>query len=235
MRAKALGHGGVGIAGDRFDYRIIDHVVLPQLGKGTTYRSMGKSLELPRSCFASFANWHELSIMKGSRDFRELKEVAIFSEAPERVRRFIALVESDQGYRLYKAVSDVKEALSRDEAARFFFQGPGFTIEQDITRAQFEEWIAEELEAIEATLDKVLANASIGSGDVDRVFLTGGSSFVPAVRAIFERRFGAHRVEAGNEFVSIANGLATIGLREDVGSWIVEPQPEAAPRKQVAR
>ncbi len=221
LRAKALGHSGVGVAGDRFDYRIIDRVVLPQLGKGTTYRSVGKTLEMPRSCFASFANWHELSIMKGSAGFKDLKELAAFSTEPELVQRFIRLVESEQGYRLYKAVSDAKEALSTEETAGFSFEGPGFRIESAITRADFESWIAEELEAIEAALDAVLANASIAVGDVDRVFLTGGSSFVPAVRRIFDRRFGDARVESGNEFVSIANGLATIGLREDVDSWIV--------------
>ena len=112
LRAQALGHSGVGVAGDRFDYRIIDRVVLPQLGKGTTYRSVGKTLEMPRSCFASFANWHELSVMKGSAGFKDLKELAAFSTEPELVQRFIRLVESDQGYRLYKAVSDAKEALS---------------------------------------------------------------------------------------------------------------------------
>src|SRR3954471_13576080 len=106
LRAEALGHSGVGIAGDRFDYRIIDNVVLPKLGKGTHYRSMGKSLEMPRSCFASFAQWHELSVMKTSRDFRDFREVATFSEAPELVARFIRLIESDQGYTLYKSVSD---------------------------------------------------------------------------------------------------------------------------------
>jgi hypothetical chaperone protein len=41
------------------------------------------------------------------------------------------------------------------------------------------------------------------------------------VRRIFERRFGADTIEAGNEFVSIANGLATIGLREDLDAWTV--------------
>ena len=227
LRAEALGHSGVGIAGDRFDYRIIDHVVLPELGKGTTYRSMGKTLEMPRSCFAGFAQWHELSVMKTSRDFRDFKDVARFSDAPELVGRFVRLVESDQGYTLYKSVSDTKEALSRDESAPFSFRGPGFTIEATVTRADFERWIAPELEEIEQALDRALANAAIGDRDVDRVFLTGGSSFVPAVRRIFERRFGAAKVEAGNEFVSIANGLATIGLREDIDAWTVTPE---APR-----
>jgi hypothetical chaperone protein len=221
LRAQALGHGGVGVAGDRFDYRIIDHVILPQLGKGTTYHSMGKRLELPRSCFASFASWHELSVMKTSRAFRELKEVATFSDSPEIVARFIRLVESDQGYPLYKAVSEAKEALSRDEATRFSFHAGGVEIDATIRRADFEAWIEPELEAIEAALDDALENSGASSRDIDRVFLTGGSSFVPAVRRIFERRFGTDRVDAGNEFVSIANGLATIGLREDVDEWVV--------------
>jgi hypothetical chaperone protein len=221
LRANALGHAGVGVAGDRFDYRIIDQVVLPRLGKGTTYRSMGRSLELPRSCFSSFANWHELSVMRASRDFRDFKELGAFSESPELVGRFIRLIESEQGYTLYKSVSDAKEALSRDEATPFVFRGPGFEIRETVTRVEFEQWIAPELEAIEATLERVLDGASISTRDVDRVFLTGGSSFVPAVRRIFERRFGAARIEAGNEFVSIANGLATIGLREDLDAWTV--------------
>ena len=221
LSAAALGHAGVGVAGDRFDYRILDEVVAPRLGKGTYYRSMGKRLELPRSCFASFASWHELSLMRTSRDFRDFQELAVFSESPEPVGRFIRLIESNQGYTLYKSVSETKEALSLHESAPFVFRGPGFEIHETVTRAQFERWIAPELEQIEAALEEALANAGIAPAEVDRVFLTGGSSFVPAVRRIFERRFGAGRIDAGNEFVSIANGLATIGLREDVEKWSV--------------
>jgi hypothetical chaperone protein len=40
------------------------------------------------------------------------------------------------------------------------------------------------------------------------VFLTGGSSLVPAVRAIFADRFGADKLSAGGEFISVASGLA---------------------------
>jgi hypothetical chaperone protein len=35
-----------------------------------------------------------------------------------------------------------------------------------------------------------LANASVREAEVDRVFLTGGTAVVPAIRALFERRFG---------------------------------------------
>jgi len=222
LKANALGHAGVGIAGDRFDARIIQHVVLPLLGRGTTYRSMGKKLELPRSCFASFANWHELSMMKGSRAFRELKELLPWSDAPELLQRFIRLVESEQGYRLYKAVSEAKEALSRSDTARLHFVHSAVEIDERVTRAAFETWIAEELHAIEATLERVLEKASLAAGDIDRVFLTGGTSFVPAVRDLFVRRFGNERIESGDEFVSIANGLATLGLREDLERWTVQ-------------
>jgi hypothetical chaperone protein len=164
--------------------------------------------------------------MKTSRSFRELKEVAVFSDAPELVSRFIRLVESDQGYTLYKAVSDAKEALSSHEETKFSFRSAGFEIDSVITRTQFESWIEPELEGIEEALEDTLAGASLSHRDIDHVFLTGGSSFVPAVRRIFERRFGAESVDAGNEFVSIANGLATIGLREDVDTWIVQESPK---------
>jgi len=223
LRAEALGHSGVGIAGDRFDARIIDHVVLPRLGKGTTYRDVGKRLELPRSCFASFANWHELSIMRNSRGFKDLKELLRWADEPERLEQFIRLVERDQGYPLYRAVNEAKETLSREDVAHLHFSHEGVEIDATFTRAQFEQWIADELHAIEAALDAVLAKSSIAAGDVDRVFLTGGSSFVPAVRAMFLRRFGRERMEAGDEFVSIANGLATIGLREDAREWAIQP------------
>ena len=83
-----------------------------------------------------------------------------------------------------------------------------------MTRAEFEGWIAGDLEAIEGCVDGLLAASGVVADKVDRVFLTGGTSFVPAVRGIFERRFGAERVRAGGEFTSVARGLALAGLED---------------------
>ena len=52
----------------------------------------------------------------------------------------------------------------------------------------------------------------IEARQVDRVFMTGGSSFVPAVRRIFETRFGAEKLRGGDELVSVASGLSLLAL-----------------------
>jgi len=77
-----------------------------------------------------------------------------------------------------------------------------------VTRAEFEAWIGHDLELIENSIDGLLKDSGIDPRAVDRVFLTGGSSFVPAVRRIFETRFGKDRIRSGNEFTSVAHGLA---------------------------
>ncbi|WP_163579787.1 Hsp70 family protein, partial [Klebsiella pneumoniae] len=76
-------------------------------------------------------------------------------------------------------------------------------------------WIAGDLARIEGALDDVLERTNTVAGEIDKVFLTGGTSFVPAVRRIFTERFAQDRIETGGELLSIAHGLALIGERDD--------------------
>lgn len=208
-RVTALGHAGVGIAGDAFDYRIIDHVVSPLLGKGTAYSIMGGDpLPVPPAWYASFARWNQLSMMRAPRTLRDIATVARTAEHPERLHRLVRLIEDDAGYALYRAVSGVKAALSGQAVATLDFAHGDFTLRTEIARTDFEGWIAPELTRIAAAVDAALADARLGPEAVDRVFLTGGTSLVPAVRRLFEDRFGAGRVVSGGEFVSVAEGLA---------------------------
>ena len=222
VRAEPLSRSGVGVAGDAFDYRIIDHVISPRLGKGSEYRSGGKTLPAPNRYYAAFARWSQLALMKGSRELREIREIARTSLDPEAMGRFITLIEGDHGWRLYQAVSAAKETLSSAPAARFSLNVDGLLIEADIARADFERWIARELAAIEAAVDEALAKANLTARDIDKVFLTGGSSFVPAVREIFQRRFGQDAIETGGEFESIATGLALLAAAPDREAWVVQ-------------
>ncbi len=219
LSATPLGRGGIGIAGDTFDYRIIDNVVLPKLGKGSSYKSMGKVLEIPPNFFSNFARWHMLSIFKTSDDFKEMKKLLRYCLEPEKIELFIDLVEEDQGYPLYKSVSETKARLSCEDGAELTFAPLGKDFRAEVSRQDFERWIAPDLKKMDKALDATLEKSGLAEKHIDRVFMTGGTSFVPAVRRQFAERFGEERISGGNELTSVANGLALIGAREDAGDW----------------
>jgi hypothetical chaperone protein len=85
-------------------------------------------------------------------------------------------------------------------------------IESDVKRSHFESWISDELHTLEACVDGLVSDAGVDPKDVDMVFLTGGTSLVPAVRRIFETRFGVNRIRSGDEFTSVARGLSLRAL-----------------------
>jgi hypothetical chaperone protein len=222
LTAKPIGHSGVGVAGDHFDYRMIDNIVAPQIGKGSHFKSFDKILEVPSNYYSSFGRWNQLSIFKTSREFADLKKLVRTSLEPEKLETFIDLVDHDEGYPLYQAVSATKMALSSSEEAAFDFGPLGSGGQRAIRRQDFEGWIADDLARIEGALDDVLEKTETKAGEIDKVFLTGGTSFVPAVRRIFTERFDAGRIETGGELLSIAHGLALIGEREDIAQWAVQ-------------
>jgi len=207
----ALGQAGVGVAGDSFDARIMDRVVSPLLGKGSQYAPWGNALPVPAEWYSAFARWHRLSLMRSPRTLRDIAEVRRTAERPAMLDHLVRLVEDEQGYGLYRAVSEAKAALSVAETATLSFRHAGFVIEQPIDRAEFNAWIDPELRRMDAAISDALAEAALADDAVDRIFLTGGTALVPAVRRLFERRFGAAHVAGGGEFVSVAEGLAMIG------------------------
>lgn len=212
LEAIPLSHAGVGVAGDTFDYRIIEHAVSPALGKGTDYRSFDKLLPVPAHYHAAFAQWHKLSLMKSRETLAELNALIRDAVEPGKLEDLLTVIEYDLGYELYRAVSAAKVALSdRDETVLRFHQ-MGVVIEKRITRSLFERWIGEDVAAIEAALDRALAEAGIAPASIEAVFMTGGTSYVPAVRSLFERRFGAGRLHIGDAFRSVASGLALLAL-----------------------
>ncbi len=221
-RGRPLAHSGVGIAGDTFDYRIIDHVVSPRLGKGGSYRSFGKVLPLPAHYFANFARWNQLAMMKANGDLKELRELARQAVEPEKLERFIEVIEYDQGFPLYRVVSAAKAALSTQESTPFCFKEGGVAIETTITRADFEGWIAGDIERIGETVGEALRRANLKPQQIDKVFLTGGSSFIPAIRRVFAGRFGEDKLVSGDQFESIAAGLALIGREPDPAVWTAQ-------------
>ena len=209
-----LGNSGLGLAGDAFDARIVRKLVSPALGSNSEARSLNKLLPaVPSWIYTNLERWHYLSFLRTNNVREILKSALIRALEPEKIQALITLIDEDLGYQLHQSVQQVKFELSRSDRAEFRFRegspaDPDIDLRIPVTRPDFESWIAEDLQSIENSIDTLLQTSAVHPRSVDRVFLTGGSSFVPAVRRIFATRFGADRIRGGNEFTSVAHGLA---------------------------
>ena len=204
-----LGTSGVGLAGDAFDARIVHELVSPALGSNSEARSLNKILPaVPAWIYAKLEHWHHLSFLRTSNVREILRSAHRRALEPEKIESLIAIIDENLGYQLHQAVQQVKFELSHSQAAEFRFDEGSLDLRIPVTRREFESWIGKELQAIEECVDGLLHTSGVDPREVDRVFLTGGSSFVPAVRRIFTRHFGKQRICSGNEFTSVAHGLA---------------------------
>ncbi|HEV1285627.1 MAG TPA: Hsp70 family protein [Bryobacteraceae bacterium] len=207
-RRGIVATAGLPLAGDSFDAKIVRHVVSPMLGLGSMYRSLDKTLPMPSSVYLKLEKWHHLSFLKTQETLRMLRSLEAQAEEPSKIEALIQLVENDAGYNLHRAVQRTKVELSTRQQSEFVYEDPSACIRKVVTRGDFEDWIEPQLSQISDCVDGLLQEARTQAAQVDRVFLTGGTSLVPAVRRIFENRFGEEKLQAGDEFTSVARGLA---------------------------
>ncbi len=206
--AKVLATGGIGVSGDAFDARVIDAVVAPALGRGTRYTTdeMGGEAPVPAWLYSHLRRWHLLSFLKEESTQRLLKRVQGGSVDPKKIENLIQLIDEDLGLPLHQAVEGAKVRMSSAQADRLTLKA--IELDLPIARADFEIWIGEDLDVIDGVLEDVLTRAGVTADQIDRVFATGGSSLVPAVRERLARRFGADKLVGGEELTSVAQGLA---------------------------
>lgn len=205
---EVLATGGIGVSGDAFDARVIDAIVAPALGRGSRYRvdEMGGEAPVPAWIYGNLRRWHYLSFLKEESTLRLLDRVAQGALEPVKIERLTRLIDEDLGLVLHRAVEGAKVRLSSRDDDRVTVDA--IELDLPVARASFEGWLAEDLAAIEGVLDSVLARAGVAADQIDRVFATGGTSLVPAVRRQLAARFGDAKLVGGEELTSVAWGLA---------------------------
>jgi len=214
-RNDILGVDGVPIAGDAFDSTIVRHAVAPSLGLGSTYRTaFDQVLPVPPWLYDRLEKWEHLSFLKTKQTMETLRRLRFGAAEPTKIDALVHLVNDDLGYYLYRAVERAKFELSEQQSSTFEFRDPPVTIERTVQRGEFETWMRPKLDALATCIDRLLTSCAVQPADVDSVFLTGGSSFVPAVRRLFEEKFGPARLHSGEELTTVARGLALRGLGE---------------------
>jgi hypothetical chaperone protein len=210
-RADIIGSDGVYIGGDRFDAEIMRHVLLPHFGAGTTYSvrgaMTGRRLPIPNHVLNKLLSWHEMSFIREPSTQELIEQMLETSDRKEAIEALHDLVEDNLGFQLFRAIEAAKVTLSREEEAVLRFDAARIRLEERITREAFERFCQPLIRELDGCVGRLLERTGISPDDVDAVFLTGGSSQIPAVRRIFRERFGEERLRTADAFTSVAEGL----------------------------
>ena len=108
-------------------------------------------------------------------------------------------------YLLFSAIKNFKADLSNHNEASLDI--PEIDVNIVMKRTEFENLIRSPLQSVAKSLDETVRQAGLTLDEIDIVLGTGGSSLIPAVRAMLDERFPGKVVEH-DPFTSVATGLA---------------------------
>lgn len=203
-----IAHGGVYIGGDMFDSEIMWHKITPGLGRGVTYESYGKEIEVPTSLYRELRSWERSFLLKESKLRRSMDSYYVFSGNNPRIDNVRVLIDNNLIFSLFKKIEKAKTDLSDQTETLIEFSKEAIEISESFDLSEFETIISKHTEEIEQYILNLLQSVSYGTDDIDAVFITGGSSLVVPVRNILYRIFGQDKIRTGDTFNSVAYGLS---------------------------
>ena len=200
-----LANAGVRVGGTDFDSALSLAAVMPLLGLRT--HLVDKNLPMPNALFHELATWATINFAYTYRNERALAELVSLACEPGKVERLLNVVRRRLGHRLAFAVEEAKIALSAEHAAAvplgFLEAGLAMTV----TRGDFDHAIEARIDRLRKTASGCIATAGLGPAAIDTIFLTGGSSRVPAVRAAIGEVAPSARLAGSSDLLSVALGL----------------------------
>lgn len=200
-----LANDGIRVGGTDFDRLLSLEAVMPLLGYRSPMRRPG--LTAPGSYFQDLATWSKINFLYTPRTVAEVRQVRHEAVRPALFDRLLAVLEHNLGHALALAAEHGKTALSDRPAAAIDLAiiEPGLRAEID--RALLAEAIAAPVLRIGERVRACLAQAGLRPADVSAVFLTGGSTLLPAVRRAIVAAVPEARIVEGDKFGSVGLGL----------------------------
>ncbi len=199
-RQDIISTGGIYLGGDAFDSAFMWEKGTPHFGRGVKYSTRPEQwLDLPLSLFLNITTWEKMIFFNSTKVLQDLKRYYFQSKNHPKLKNLIDLNEGNLGYSIFREIERVKVDLSQNTSTTFDFEPSG--IKEPIRSSEYDEIISGDLQKIQNYL-----NQFIGDHHVDSVFLTGGTSLVPAVQRMFKEKFG--EVQSGDNFISVTQGLA---------------------------
>ena len=205
---KVLATNGIYIGGNNFDSKIIRGFVSPYLGEGSSYINMGKDMKISHSLYVDLYEYYKFIKMYDRQIIDAIKKYIQMAKDKEPISRLLELIEDGHYFDFLQTVIGAKIELSYSDKVTLnmnFFNKP-FSI--DITKENFNFATEDEIKKIEYALLETLNSVDLQAKNIDRVLLTGGTTLIPSVKAIYENLFGKYKLIQSDVFSSVGYGLA---------------------------
>jgi len=207
-----MANGGIYIGGDSFDSAFMWEKGTPYFGKNTQYEATpGKVLTVPKSLFANICSWEQMNFFNGLRIRKDIEDYYYFSGNDPQFKNLITLIENNLGYSVFQSIEKTKITLTNADTAMFNYHNMDINIEEEIPLSDYEQIIAKDVNRIANYLDEFMLQNNIDPQNIDSLFLTGGTSMVGSIQKLFKTRFPHVNLNSGDNFKSVAKGLAYSG------------------------
>lgn len=216
-RPRVLSTGGIAVAGDIFDQKLVRTKLPRHFGEGSFYGQRQKALTIPTWIYDAFSDWQSILELQSAESRRVLREIAQTAQRRYQIEALLSLVSNNYGLTMFDTVERAKRTLSEKRGAEIRLQGPGFDVREFITRSEFETIIRPEIRVIDQHLQQTVQASGLRPEQIDAVIRTGGSAQIPAFYEMLGRHFGADKVRSIDPFSSVTAGLGVIGHRLEAG------------------
>ncbi|MEZ4591312.1 MAG: Hsp70 family protein [Chloroflexota bacterium] len=214
---RVLATGGIPVAGDVFDQKLVRAKLPRHFGEGSYFGPRHKALTIPSWIYDSFSSWQTILELQTAENKRMLHDIAQTAQRRYQIEALEALVSSNYGLQMFDIVEQAKRTLSDKRGSTITLEGPGFKVQEFVTRSEFEAIIRAEITAIDAHIDETMAASGLKPEQIDAVIRTGGSSQVPAFDEMLQRKFGPEKVRRVDTFSSVTAGLGIFAQGLEAG------------------
>ncbi|MDN5288351.1 MAG: heat-shock protein [Mucilaginibacter sp.] len=212
-----MANGGIYVGGDSFDSTFMWEKGTPYFGKNTQYEaSPGKVLTVPKSLFTNICSWEQMNFFNGLRIKKDIEDYYYFSGNDPQFKNLMTLIENNLGYSVFQSIEKTKIMLTNADTAMFKYHKMSININEEIQLIDYEQIISKDVDRVASYLDEFMLHNGITPRNIDSLFLTGGTSMVGSIQKLFKNKFPHVNLNSGDNFKSVAKGLAYSGyLFED--------------------
>jgi hypothetical chaperone protein len=155
----------------------------------------------------TLCQWHRIPLLRARTTREHIRVIKRTTDDRPAIEHLENIINDNYGFFLFQAIEKAKCELSDRDQSLICFTERDLHIHEDIVKSEFESINAENFQQITECIDEVVARSGLLPAQIDTVFLTGGTSRIPRIQALFTERFGRDKLENRYAFTSVVHGL----------------------------